>query len=284
MIDSLVRGFNALTLTGGIQSAPLDLVGLFASYLPLEDRARLARCCKRFSAPYAFSVIFAGKINALGARYLSYCLKVQKPIDHSRLQKVTDLDLKNQKLSLERLQEITRCFPNLEKLSLSLCDIDDRGVAALCKFSSLKTLSLQGNSRVTGATFDTLPRTLESLTASQCTLDDQAIGALSSLSRLVSLTIFNNPGIEGTTLDLLPQSLKSLSLAHCSVGDQELLKLKLLKSLQKLDCTGNKKLVSPQIGQLSPTIQWLSLARCSLSQSAVGQIQSLTHISKFLHR
>jgi Leucine-rich repeat (LRR) protein len=100
--------------------------------------------------------------------------------------------------------------PLITRLNVGKCSVDDAGLENICRcFPNLEALSVEGTS-ITNAGLCLLSDQLRDLNVSACAVTD-----LSSLCRLSRLTSLDLSLCEVERVDKLPKSLKTLKVTSC---------------------------------------------------------------------
>jgi uncharacterized protein (TIGR03067 family) len=186
------------------------------------------------------------------------------------------LVLNDTQVTGELLQELP--CPDLQSLSLTGPQVEDRGLDNLARFPKLVSLAL-ANSRISDATLTTIGqlRDLEHLTVSAPAITDAGLAELASLAKLQSLDL-SKTAITDASSALLGRfsQLQTLNLSDTRLTSAGLKALASLKGLEFLQLN-NLKLTAADIAALEalPDLRYLSVHGMPLDDQLIAAVKRL---------
>ena len=220
-------------------------------------------------------------------------------------------------ISRLRLNSITadvmQGLPNLplEELNVSWYLLDDKSMTDLCKITTLKSLNINGNSRLTSSTICSLRKlvhlqclhmgqcegvnsavllslrnlALRELCIARCGIDDQFLAMISEIHTLKSLNICYNKGFTVSGLEHLSKlvHLTHLNVSGCALNGKWLPKLCELTNLKTLNMSHNKGCTVSGLQNISKLIHLknLDVSDSYLYDRCLTKLCELTNLKSF---
>ena len=186
---------------------------------------------------------------------------------------VYDLDLSYRTVSPQLMQFIARSFPNLRKINLSHCLIENDAIIPMQAFTKLEECDFS-STFLTGSTFDKLPRGIRRLKLCGCyKLTDASIAKLQDMQ--LEECDLSWTDITGSELDKLSRGIKKLNLRGCkNLTDAAIAKL---QGMQLEECQFcETPITGSEFDKLSRGIKNLDLYHCErLVDAAIAKLAGM---------
>lgn len=173
--------------------------------------------------------------------------------------KICSLNLSNILLGNYELEPIMKCLPNLRRIYLNGCTLDNLDFSSPAIFSQLSTISLRENKSI--STLNFVSPNLKWLNMEGCNVHPSQLQKLATCSTLKAINLSENSQLSASNISTALQSHKELT---------------------DLNLSGFQDLADKELSQVAinhPLLERLALARCrelsGMAVSCLGALQQM---------